>query len=152
MGLGWARFAWVKVLGSSTFTHHLNADLTVSSGPFKGDTHECMSALKNTDRSSAGPALTFDGDLFALEVIQVAQQHLLPVTPVADEAQVGQGALRWAHLLFHFGQQVTLKIADQKELYFFCWLHSYQNIPSSHWGNMDTDRIQSTSEMSDSKS
>lgn len=40
------------------------------------------------------PVLTFDGDLLALKVIQVAQQHLLPVTPVADEAQVRQGALR----------------------------------------------------------
>lgn len=41
-----------------------------------------------------GPALTFDGDLLALKVVQVTQQHLLPVTPVADEAQVRQGALR----------------------------------------------------------
>lgn len=40
------------------------------------------------------PVLTFDGDLLALKVVQVSQQHLLPVTPVADEAQVRQGALR----------------------------------------------------------
>lgn len=51
---------------------------------------------------------TFDGDLLALKVVQVAQQHLLPVTPVADEAQVRQGALRRAHLLLHLRQQVTL--------------------------------------------
>lgn len=38
--------------------------------------------------------LTFDGDLLALKVVQVAQQHLLPVTPVADKAQVRQGAFR----------------------------------------------------------
>ncbi len=40
------------------------------------------------------PVLTFDGDLLALKVVQVAQQHLLPVTAVADKAQVRQGALR----------------------------------------------------------
>lgn len=28
--------------------------------------------------------LTFDGDLFALKVVHVAQQHLFPVTSVAD--------------------------------------------------------------------
>lgn len=37
--------------------------------------------------------LTFDGDLLALKVVEVAQQHLLPVTAIADKAQVRQWAL-----------------------------------------------------------
>lgn len=44
--------------------------------------------------SNAVSPLTFDGDLLALKVVQVAQQHLLPVASVADEPQVRQGALR----------------------------------------------------------
>lgn len=28
--------------------------------------------------------LTFDGNVFPLKVTQVAQEHLLPITPVAD--------------------------------------------------------------------
>ena len=39
-------------------------------------------------------SLTFDGDLFALEVVHVSEQHFLPVTTVTDEAQVRQGSLR----------------------------------------------------------
>lgn len=57
--------------------------------------------------STALLPLTFDGDLLALEVVHVSEQHFLPVAPVADEAEVGQGSLRGAHLLLHLGQQVA---------------------------------------------
>lgn len=45
--------------------------------------------------------LTFNGDLFALEIMQVAQQHFFPVAPVANETQIRQRALRRAHFLLH---------------------------------------------------
>ncbi len=32
--------------------------------------------------------LTLDGDLFALEVVHVPQQHLFPVAAITDEAQI----------------------------------------------------------------
>jgi len=84
-----------------------------------------------------GPALTFDGDLFALKVVQVAQQHLLPVTPVADEAQVRQGALRWAHLLLHFGQQVALKRGrSERACCYCCYYILLSSITLSQWGNI----------------
>lgn len=51
--------------------------------------------------------LTLDGDLFALEVVHVAQEHFFPVAAVADEAQVREGALRRPHLLLHLRQQVA---------------------------------------------
>ena len=50
---------------------------------------------------------TLNGDLLPLEVAHVPEQDLLPVTTVADEAQVGQWPLRWPHLLLHLGQQVA---------------------------------------------
>lgn len=53
------------------------------------------------------PALTLDGDLFALEVVHVAQQDFLPVAAVADEPQVRKRPFRRSHLLLHLGQQIT---------------------------------------------
>ena len=32
---------------------------------------------------------TLDGDLLALEVVHITQEHFLPVAAVADEAQIG---------------------------------------------------------------
>lgn len=54
-------------------------------------------------------SVTFDGDLLALEVVHVTQQHLFPVATVADEAQVREGPLWGAHLLLHLGQQVAYR-------------------------------------------
>lgn len=51
--------------------------------------------------------VTFDGDLFALEVVHVSQQDFLPVAAVTDEPQVRERSFRRSHLLFHFGQQIT---------------------------------------------
>ena len=53
------------------------------------------------------PGPTLDGDLLSLEVAHVSEQDLLPVTTVADEAQVGQRPLWGPHLLLHLGQQVA---------------------------------------------
>lgn len=50
---------------------------------------------------------TFNGDFFALEVVQVAQKHFFPVAPVTDEAEIRERPLRRANLLLYFGQQVT---------------------------------------------
>lgn len=47
---------------------------------------------------------TFDGNLLALEVVQVPEQHFLPVASVAYEPKVRQGALWRANFLFHFGK------------------------------------------------
>lgn len=51
--------------------------------------------------------LTFDGDLFALEIVHVAQQYFLPVAAVANETQVGERPFRRSHLFLYFGQKIT---------------------------------------------
>lgn len=47
---------------------------------------------------------TFDGDFFALEIMQITEKNLLPVTTVTDKSQVWEGPFWRANFLFHFGQ------------------------------------------------
>lgn len=50
---------------------------------------------------------TFDGNFFALEIMQVTKQHFFPVTAIAYEAQIWEWTFWRANFFFHFGKQIT---------------------------------------------
>lgn len=82
---------------------HVNVPYTLISNDVNIITAELGREPKHTFDTPALCALpTFDTDFLALVFVEVPQQHVLPVTPVADETQVRQRSLGRAYLVLRF--------------------------------------------------